>query len=697
MSVLGIQHLSGANVDEHSQAAPHSWGSSGQQPVGKATTDAQLEALRGARSRASSSLQAAARNTADEMAAAKVCIKHVASDTARFLASAGESAPRELAAIVRPTTQVIANIVGFSSVIGSWIVSGSSQLVSGTLGAVDSASGASIGAAEAALNGVQTLMSAAQTQFVLGVEGAAILENMFNIHEAEFREIYNDIGYMQLARGISAYACLQQLARPSYIHAGVCDACGPGMEGDTREVKRDRKTIALWLRYMRLSACAYGVQFMTVTGVCDPHLLVMGNAAALYERTGITQDKVIHAVWENEGYAAPAWLLVQDDSTHAVCLVISGSKNNSDWLSNLRCANVHIKQGDHFGDGIALSEEELREGVSVHAGIWAAAVKMDERCLEIVSRAMLDRPDWQLVLMGHSLGAGTATLLGMRWRSRGLFPGFKVYAYGVPPTVSSRTIGADAQDYITSFQCSDDFVTRWCLGTSRDIFKAGHALASVEGVADALVNASLHGYHTDAAGTSAQHLFAADATQDYASYIKERNRVMFQKLLLAQQDKGLLPAYAVDPLHPYLKSVTKAEVVTDQWLRDTLLACEERMDSDKLLPLGKCHWLVPILQVCIECVRMCSLRECVSLPSSCLSAKDRPHPAGLHSQYSMCSPRACVLFENVFSQQMCSLRKCVVLENVSSSPLGQDKATFRHQRMCSLTTECVLLLQNVFS
>jgi hypothetical protein len=178
--------------------------------------------------------------------------------------------------------------------------------------------------------------------------------------------------------------------------------------------------VALWLRYMRLSACAYGVHFMTVTGVCDPHLLVMGDAAALYERTGIAQEKIIHVVWENEGYAAPAWLLVQDDLTHAVCLVISvyihkhvlslararahslsharthtnkqthththkqGSKNNSDWLSNLRCANVDVRQvsfapivglfpsnnrpllqktnegvrqGDHFGPSIALSEE----------------------------------------------------------------------------------------------------------------------------------------------------------------------------------------------------------------------------------------------------------------------------------------------------------------------------------------------------
>jgi hypothetical protein len=47
------------------------------------------------------------------------------------------------------------------------------------------------------------------------------MENMINIHEAEFKHEYSDIGYMQLARGISAYSSLQQLARPDYIHAGT--------------------------------------------------------------------------------------------------------------------------------------------------------------------------------------------------------------------------------------------------------------------------------------------------------------------------------------------------------------------------------------------------------------------------------------------------------------------------------------------
>jgi len=610
MSVMGLQNMSGALVHDPTQAAPKSGGSEGQGPFMQQHTDAQLEYMRQTRARAASSLQTAAHTSHDQMAGVRVSMEVLSRQTIRKFAEFGEKLPPVLSPIGRPTMQLIGQMVGFTSVIGSWIVGGSSQVVCGALGATERAADASIRAAEASLSGLQTVMSAAQTEFVLGVEGAAIMENLINIHEAEFRHIYTDIGYMQLARGMSAYTCLQQLARPNYLHDGVVDSLGPGMRGDTRSVSIDRPTLALWLRYMRLSSCAYGVSFMTITGVTDPKNLLLGDVRTLFERTGITEDNIIHACWQTEGYAAPAWLLVQDDLSHAVCLVISGSKNNSDWLSNLRCANVEIKS-DHIGPLVPRSEEEIKCGISVHAGIWAAAVKMDERCLEIVTKAMGDRPGWPLVICGHSLGAATGSLVGMRWRGNGLFPGLKVYAFGVPPIISSTTIARDAHEYITSFQCSDDFVTRWCLGTSRDIFKAAHALASAEGVVDQLVDASLYGLqglsdpttdshtHTqvegDARDTQGRRPFAASRPDDYASQVKHKNRALFDSLLLQQKHDGTLPAYAVDAAKPYLLSIRKADVVTKEWVDKTLEACHERMDSDKLIPTGKCYWLVPIL------------------------------------------------------------------------------------------------------
>ena len=136
-------------------------------------------------------------------------------------------------------------------------------------------------------------MSAAQTQFVLGVEGAAILENMFNIHEAEFRRIYSDIGYMQLARGISAYACLQQLARPSYIHAGAVDNLGPGMAGDAREVKNGRKTAAFWLRCIHTHTLAH-THTHTHTNTGEKGQKDSGFVASLYAPVGMRLRRALH-------------------------------------------------------------------------------------------------------------------------------------------------------------------------------------------------------------------------------------------------------------------------------------------------------------------------------------------------------------------------------------------------------------------
>jgi hypothetical protein len=114
--------------------------------------------------------------------------------------------------------------------------------------------------------------------------------------------------------------------------------------------------------------------------------------------------------------------------------------------------------------------QELRDCISVHVGIWAAAVKMDDRCLHKVERAMLDSPGWPLVILGHSLGAGTATLLGLRWRSRGLFPGFKVsrsLSLPPPPLSLSRARALSLSptmmmmSFILFFQKQKQIASRW--------------------------------------------------------------------------------------------------------------------------------------------------------------------------------------------------------------------------------------------
>ncbi len=63
-----------------------------------------------------------------------------------------------------------------------------------------------------------------------------------------------------------------------------------------------------------------------------------------------------------------------------VVLVFRGTNSNSDWLTDLRCANVAVRElarpaGPAAGGA---PDAPAAPGVQVHAGIWAAALLADQ-------------------------------------------------------------------------------------------------------------------------------------------------------------------------------------------------------------------------------------------------------------------------------------------------------------------------------
>ncbi|KAK3261240.1 hypothetical protein CYMTET_26387 [Cymbomonas tetramitiformis] len=66
-------------------------------------------------------------------------------------------------------------------------------------------------------------------------------------------------------------------------------------------------------------------------------------------------------------------------------------------------------------------------------------------------------PEWQVVITGHSLGAGVAALLALQWRSE--MPAVQCYAFAPPCTMSIELARATAS-FITSVILKDDFVCR---------------------------------------------------------------------------------------------------------------------------------------------------------------------------------------------------------------------------------------------
>ncbi|KAI0057714.1 alpha/beta-hydrolase [Artomyces pyxidatus] len=121
----------------------------------------------------------------------------------------------------------------------------------------------------------------------------------------------------------------------------------------------------------------------------------------------------------------------------------------------------------------------------VHGGMLRMAMAMGGKGKPVhvaVKEALRKNKGFELVMCGHSLGSGVASLLGLMWadpktcltvRSSGLPVGRRVsvYCFG-PPCLTDARLGTLAANMITSFVYSHDVVSRLSLGSIRDMNRA---------------------------------------------------------------------------------------------------------------------------------------------------------------------------------------------------------------------------------
>jgi len=137
-----------------------------------------------------------------------------------------------------------------------------------------------------------------------------------------------------------------------------------------------------------------------------------------------------------------------------ILIVPRGSWSTSDIVTNLAGLPVD-QQLEQRADDVRLRR------IWSHEGFLTAATALAEEYTEFIESTMLQNDDYNLQIVGHSLGAAVACLLGIILRSR--LPMLKeptrlqIFAYAPPPCLNDEASEAVAP-FVTSIVWNEDVV-----------------------------------------------------------------------------------------------------------------------------------------------------------------------------------------------------------------------------------------------
>ncbi|CDH59607.1 sn1-specific diacylglycerol lipase alpha [Lichtheimia corymbifera JMRC:FSU:9682] len=290
-------------------------------------------------------------------------------------------------------------------------------------------------------------------------------------------------------------------------------------EPDPRNFPRDHLLRNIE-RFSRYASAAYGESFMRILRIGDipselPHSAQHhANHHAFAHHTGVSVDDILLSSYADQGtlinhpklHALVHYVTV-DHAAQAVVLTCRGTLGLGDVLTDLMCEYAEF---DHHG-----------HTYMAHGGMLEAAQVLAHqrgKVYDAVMRGLTLHPSYGLVLCGHSLGAGVASLLSVLWSEQrqphqahhpgaalalardpvpfvtsstsGLPQGRPIhcYTYGPPSVMSHELSDYCGRGLVTSVVHGYDIVPSLSLGLLRDFKNVAVSLSQESSVADDILS-----------------------------------------------------------------------------------------------------------------------------------------------------------------------------------------------------------------
>ncbi|KAM4820727.1 diacylglycerol lipase-beta [Thomomys bottae] len=230
--------------------------------------------------------------------------------------------------------------------------------------------------------------------------------------------------------------------------------------------------------YMRFAAAAYGwplyIYRNPFTGLCTiggdcyrsrtaEYDLVGGDQlnchfGSILKTTGLQYRDFIHVSFHDKVYELP-FLVALDHRKECIVVAVRGTMSLQDVLTDLSAESESLDL-----------ELDLQDCVA-HKGISQAARYIYRRLVHdgILSQAFGVAPEYRLVIVGHSLGAGAAALLAIMLR--GSYPQVRAYAFSPPRGLLSKSLYEYSQDFIVSLILGKDVIPRLSVSNMEDLKK----------------------------------------------------------------------------------------------------------------------------------------------------------------------------------------------------------------------------------